>query len=76
MNINYKMAGKFNKKVKYQKKNFNIYTKTLLPLGPHEKPQRKYKQLAYKDLSQAAKTNCHMKKPKKSIFDDIFSMFS
>lgn len=57
------MAGKFNKKVKYQKKNFNIYI--------WRGKQNKF--IETPKLTKKYQLESKIKTEKKSIFDDFFS---
>lgn len=65
------MSGKFNKKVKYQKKNFNIYNR-IKPNSLKNSTNLKFKSdLKFKDYAKFKKSR--VTKYDSSLFEDIFN---
>jgi hypothetical protein len=69
------MSGKFSRKVKYRKKNFNIYKK--LDAAPKVKPGITIKEhkLKFRDLDPKLKAKFNAEARGPSLFDSIFNMF-
>lgn len=67
------MGGKFNKNIRYQKKNFNIYNR-IVPISKQPLKEIKPRNLIYNHLSQAEKDKIKSETPISSDWiDKLFS---